>query len=150
MKSAGDPPTYQRYKAALEAIADGADDPAAIAIEALRNRSVGLYPDAAKNRVAVAARKARAGQRRNDRLAVAGQLYNDWIAAGTPGMTAFARQIGWTRRPAKLHDLMQRVERKLKLHYRKRLADYYSRQSGRYVTFDEHWAQEYPGEEVPD
>ena len=84
-----------------------------MATEALRDRSIGMYPDADKNRQAVIERKVRMARRRQSRTHLANKLYNQWLAAGCPSIAQFARQIEWPQKPDKLRDLFWKAERKM-------------------------------------
>ena len=82
--------TYDRYRRVLAEIAAGADDPEDLAKIALLQRSTPTY---AWKRIAeerAAATKARKAERRRS----AGAVYNKWLAAGRPPITAFARVLG--------------------------------------------------------
>jgi len=81
--------THARYKRVLEEIADGAENPAALATQALRSRKV--EPNYEKRREAEArrvARKARIEAGHRSDLA----LYNEWLVAGRPAVAKFARE----------------------------------------------------------
>lgn len=95
--------THERYKKALEAIADGAADPVAVANEALRSRKYVAEPNPEWD-----AKKSRAEGARKARTLLAGKLYNEWLIAGRPPIAAFARKHG--RHASNMERLLRHAE----------------------------------------
>ena len=127
--------SYDRYKAALREIADGAADPAAVAAEALRNRTPPPKIEAAEKRQLVAERVERAARQRAERTALAHRVYRQWVDAECPPITAFARTIGWERSVTRLRELFRHAERNLP--WTKRRIGYTRKGEVRYLTNEE-------------
>lgn len=83
--------------------------------------------------VVVAARKARAAAARKKRTHLANDLYNKWLIAGRPPVSAFARLHGLTR--SSLERLLRYAERNMP--WGKRRIGYLRNRE--YLTADEIW-----------
>lgn len=83
--------TYHKYKRALHLIAQGADDPRALAAAALTNPKA--KPTYTWKRYAEE-RKARAQIVRDERRKYCAELYGEWVEAGQPPLAKFARTKG--------------------------------------------------------
>lgn len=102
--------TYDRYRRALEEIADGADDPAALAAEALRSRKP-IVTEPSEWQLIAAARKSAAEKKRKKRKKLAIETYNKWLAADCPPIASYARTLGFSR--SKFVRLLEHAEKGL-------------------------------------
>jgi hypothetical protein len=85
--------TFARYKAALEAIASGADDPVAVAKEALRSRIPPKKPKI------IDPNKKTIEQIRQEQERARLDIFERWLAEGKPSHAELARLLGvsWMR-----------------------------------------------------
>lgn len=86
--------SYDRYKRVLQEIAAGAENPSALAKDALVSRK--LAPTY-QWKTTQEERKNRAKIKRDERKERAGIAYENWLAAGRPPIAAYARTLNMKR-----------------------------------------------------
>ena len=134
--------TYERYQRVLEEIADGADNPKALAEAALRpHKRAPTY----QWKIKAESRKKHAQEARDKRSAEAKQAYLDWLKAGHPSISKYAKLHGKTR--SSMLRLLERGERAMQMPWREQRLSW-SYRNKNYDKAGDVWRAKY-GEEPP-